>query len=67
LLEARQWAPSWRRMAKVLLRNDYWCKGLGQTQPKSEAWLRFKSMKKGNIAVPDDADNAVDMFIEVAA
>lgn len=45
-LEAKQWAPSWRRMAKVLLRNDYWCKGLGQTQPKSPAWVRFKQMKK---------------------
>ena len=45
-LEAKQWAPSWRRMAKCLLRNDYWCKGLGQTQPKSAAWLRFKEMKR---------------------
>lgn len=45
-LEAKQWAPSWRRMAKVLLRNDYWCKGLGQTQPKSAAWGKFKEMKK---------------------
>lgn len=45
-LEARQWAPSWRRMCKVLLRNDYWCKGLGQTQPKSEAWIKFKQMRK---------------------
>lgn len=45
-LEAKQWAPSWRRMAKCLLRNDYWCKGLGQTQPKSAAWQRFKVMQK---------------------
>lgn len=45
-LEAKQWAPSWRRMCKVLLRNDYWCKGLGQTQPKSEAYKRFKEIKK---------------------
>lgn len=45
-LEAKQWAPSWRRMAKCILRNDYWCKGLGQTQPKSAAWIRFKQMKK---------------------
>lgn len=44
-LEAKQWAPSWRRLAKCLLRNDYWCKGLGQTQPKSEAWMRFKELK----------------------
>ena len=44
-LESKQWAPSWRRMCKVLLRNDYWCKGLGQSQPKSEAWQMFKDMK----------------------
>ena len=44
-LENKQWVPSWRRMCKVLLRNDYWCKGLGQTQPKSDAYIKFKSMK----------------------
>jgi predicted phosphoadenosine phosphosulfate sulfurtransferase len=32
-------------MCKVILRNDYWCKGLGQTQPKSEAYLQFKEIK----------------------
>lgn len=45
-LEAKCWAPSWRRMCKVILRNDYWCKGLGQVQPKSEAYQQFKVMKK---------------------
>jgi len=45
-LENKCWAPSWRRMCKVLLRNDYWCKGLGQTQPKSEAYRKFKELKK---------------------
>lgn len=45
-LEAKCWAPSWRRMCKVLLRNDYWCKGLGQTQPKSAAYERFKQIKR---------------------
>lgn len=45
-LEAKCWAPSWRRMCKVLLRNDWWCKGLGQTQPKSEAYQRYKEIKK---------------------
>lgn len=44
-LESKQWAPSWRRMCKVLLRNDYWCKGLGQTQPKSEAYQKYKIIK----------------------
>lgn len=45
-LEAKCWAPSWRRMCKVILRNDYWCKGLGQTQPKSEAYIKYKEIKK---------------------
>lgn len=45
-LENKCWAPSWRRMCKVLLRNDYWCKSLGQTQPKSEAYIKFKELKK---------------------
>lgn len=44
-LESKCWAPSWRRMCRVLLRNDYWCKGLGQAQPKSDAYIRFKQIK----------------------
>lgn len=46
ILEDKQWAPSWRRMCKVLLRNDHWCKGLGLTQPKSEAYGRYLALKK---------------------
>ncbi len=45
-LENKQWVPSWRRMCKVLLRNDWWCKGLGMTQPKSEAYAQYLKMKK---------------------
>lgn len=47
-LESKQWCPSWRRMAKSILRNDYWCKGLGFSQPKSEAYQMFKELKKTN-------------------
>ncbi|ECA8972904.1 DUF3440 domain-containing protein [Salmonella enterica subsp. enterica serovar Omuna] len=32
--EAARKAPSWRRIAKMLLRNDYWAKGLSFTQTK---------------------------------
>lgn len=50
-LEIKCWAPSWRRLCKVILRNDYWCKWLWQTQPKSEAYLKFKEIKhKRNLA-----------------
>jgi len=45
-LESKCWVPSWRRMCKVMLRNDYWCKGLGQTQPKSDTYVQFKEIKK---------------------
>jgi len=44
-LEVKCWAPSWRRMARCILRNDYYCKGLGQTQPKSEAYEKWKAIK----------------------
>jgi predicted phosphoadenosine phosphosulfate sulfurtransferase len=44
-LEVKCWAPSWRRMCKVMLRNDYWCKGLGQTQPLSDSYQQFKAIK----------------------
>jgi predicted phosphoadenosine phosphosulfate sulfurtransferase len=46
VLEDKHWAPSWRRMCKVILRNDWWCKGLGLTQPKSEAYARFIQRKR---------------------
>lgn len=49
-LENKHWAPSWRRLCKVLLRNDWWGKGLGLTQPKSlayEKYLQIKKAKKG--------------------
>lgn len=45
-LEKKYWAPSWRRMCKVLLRNDWWCKGLGLTQPKSAAYARYMEIKR---------------------
>ena len=45
-LEVKQWAPSWRRMCRCILRNDYYCKGLGQTQPKSEAYGKFKDLQR---------------------
>lgn len=46
ILEDKQWAPSWRRMCKVLLRNDWWCKTLGLTQPKSAAYERYMALKR---------------------
>ena len=34
--ESAKKIPSWRRICKVLLKNDYWCKGLSFAQTKRE-------------------------------
>ena len=43
-LEAARRAPSWRRICKSLLRNDYWLKGLGYTQHKSDAYKKYLAL-----------------------
>lgn len=43
-LENKRKVPSWRRICKALLRNDYWCKGLGFSQHKSGSYDRYLSM-----------------------
>jgi len=49
-LERKYWAPSWRRVCRVLLRNDWWCKGLGGVQPKSAAYERYMNIKRARKA-----------------
>ena len=46
LLESKKLAPSWRRVCKSLLRNDFWCKGLGFTQHKTDAYKKYLELKK---------------------
>lgn len=43
-LEAAREVPSWRRICKALLRNDYWCKGLSFSQHTSGAYERYKKI-----------------------
>ncbi len=45
-VEAARKAPSWRRFCKALLRNDYWCKGLGFTQHKSAAYKKYLDLMR---------------------
>jgi len=45
-LESKREAPSWRRICKSILRNDYWCKGLGFTQHRSGSFDRYLAMMK---------------------
>lgn len=46
ILESKKLAPSWRRVCKSLLRNDFWCKGLGFTQHKTAAYQKYLDLKK---------------------
>lgn len=39
-------APSWKRICKALLRNDYWCKGLSFSQHKTGAYEKYKKIMK---------------------
>lgn len=43
-MEAKRRAPSWRRVCKSLLRNDYWCKGLGFSQQKSDGYKKYLAL-----------------------
>jgi len=45
-LETYRRVPSWRRIVKSILRNDYWCKGLGFTQHKSDAYIKYLDLMK---------------------
>lgn len=48
--EAERDVPSWRRICKALLRNDYWCKGLSFSQTKSAAYDRYLQVMKARRA-----------------
>ena len=45
-LEIAKKIPSWRRVCKTILRNDYWCKGLGFTQHKSSGYQKYLELMK---------------------
>jgi predicted phosphoadenosine phosphosulfate sulfurtransferase len=62
-LEAKREAPSWRRVCKALLRNDYWCKGLGFTQHKTGAFDRYmKMMEKRRVREEWNLDKREQLF-----
>lgn len=39
--EAARQTPSWRRVAGVIIRNDWWCKGLSFSQTKSDRYEQY--------------------------
>jgi predicted phosphoadenosine phosphosulfate sulfurtransferase len=44
--EAERKKPSWRRIAKMLLRNDYWAKGLSFSQTKPAHYEAYQKVMK---------------------
>lgn len=44
--EAAKTVPSWKRICKALLRNDYWCKGLSFSMNKSDYYTKYKKIMK---------------------
>lgn len=56
-LEQKKNVPSWRRVCKTLLRNDYWCKGLSFTQHKTEAYKKYLELIKRKRQ--EDAENNI--------
>lgn len=45
-LETYGKVPSWRRITKALLRNDYWCRSLGFSPTKSTAYYKYMNLMK---------------------
>lgn len=45
-LEQLNKVPSWRRICRTLLRNDYWCKGIGFSPTKTSAYSSYLNMMK---------------------
>lgn len=64
-MEAARRAPSWRRVCKSLLRNDYWCKGLGFSQHKSEAYKKYLDLMKRRKEAWGVADGQLGLFSEI--
>tara|TARA_R110000868_G_scaffold92651_1_gene257003 strand:- start:44 stop:1303 length:1260 start_codon:yes stop_codon:yes gene_type:complete len=60
-LEAARKAPSWRRVCKSLLRNDYWGKGLGFSQHKSDAYKSYMELMKRRRSQWGIDNNAIEI------
>lgn len=45
-MELKELVPCWKRICKVLLKNDYWCKGLGFSINKSSAYDKYLNLMR---------------------
>jgi predicted phosphoadenosine phosphosulfate sulfurtransferase len=67
-LESIKAVPSWRRICKALLRNDYWAKGLGFTQHKSRAYTQYLDLMERRKQDPEyqSARKEIQTALELA-
>ena len=61
-MEQKKNVPSWRRICKSLLRNDYWCKGLSFSQQKSTAYEAYLKRIKQEREQNKDQINLDDLI-----
>lgn len=61
-LENKREVPSWRRICKVILRNDYWCKGLSFTQHRSGSYDKYLKMMENRRKKKEWQINSREMF-----
>jgi predicted phosphoadenosine phosphosulfate sulfurtransferase len=61
-LEAAKKVPSWRRVVKSLLRNDYWCKGMSFTQHRSAAYDKYLDLMRRRKAKWTDEGIPLTLF-----
>jgi predicted phosphoadenosine phosphosulfate sulfurtransferase len=66
-LEAARKAPSWRRVCKSLLRNDYWGKGLGFSQHRSDAYQAYLDLMKRRRSKWGLDDKALELPLEMVS
>jgi predicted phosphoadenosine phosphosulfate sulfurtransferase len=45
ILESLAIVPSYRMICKSILRNDWWCRGIGLTQPRSEVYGEYLAIR----------------------
>lgn len=64
-LEVKKLAPSYRRVVKVLLRNDYWCKGMSFTQHKTDAYKNYMALIKRKMDAEEKERTAQQVFGEI--
>ena len=69
-LETAGKVPSWRKICKSILRNDYWCRWLGFSPTKTQAYERYMALMKKrrqNWQIFPETTRPTEVGLEVSA